>query len=695
MAWTQAQVQLYHLGITPDEAHLFQRLANAVLYSDPALRPPPEVLGRGALEQSALWSHGISGDLPIVLVRIDDAEDVGIIRQLLRAHEYWRLKRLSVDLVIVNEKPPSYEQELQGVLDELVRARRQRMAPDASDARGDIFLLRGDLISAQERTLLQTVARAVLLSRHGSLAEQVLRSQRAEPAAPPVSRALRPGSGADVSLHVPELELFNGLGGFADGGREYVTVLAEGLRTPAPWVNVIANASFGFLVSESGAGYTWSLNSHENQLTPWSNDPVTDPPGEALYIRDDETGEVWSPTALPVRDESSPYVARHGQGYSRFQHGSRGILADLLEYVPVQDPIKISRLVLQNHSTRSRRLSVTGYAEWVLGNSRSATAPYIVTELDAQTGALFARSAWSGEFGGRVAFADLRGRQSSWSGDRTEFLGRNGVPERPAALERGGPLSGRVGAGLDPCAAMQTQLELRPGGRAEVVFFLGQGESREEARELIERYRAANLDEVLRDAARRWDDVLGTVRIATPERSMDILVNRWLLYQTLSCRVWGRAAFYQTSGAYGFRDQLQDVMALAVAMRDVAHQHLLCAAARQFTQGDVQHWWHPPSGRGVRTRISDDLLWLPYAVLHFIEVLGDSGVLDEVVPFLEGDVLAEGQNESYFRPRVSDTAGTLFEHCARALDRSLAVGSHGLPLIGTGDWNDSLNRVGP
>ena len=695
LAWTQAQVQLNHLGITPDEAHLFQRLANAVLYSDPALRPSSEVLSRGALERSALWSHGISGDLPIVLIRIDEAEDVGIIRQLLRAYEYWRLKRLSVDLVILNEKPPSYEQELQGVLDELVRARRQRMALDPGDIHGDIFLLRGDLLSAQERTLLQTAARAVLLSRHGSLAEQLLRSQRAEAAAPPVSRPRRPGNVADVPLNVPELERFNGLGGFADGGREYVIMLGEGLRTPAPWVNVIANSSFGFLVSESGSGYTWSLNSHENQLTPWSNDPVTDPPGEALYIRDEETGDVWSPTPLPIRDESSPYVARHGHGYSRFQHGSRGILTDLLQYVPVQDPIKISRLVLENHSARSRRLSVTGYAEWVLGNSRSSTAPYIVTELDAQTGALLARSAWRGEFGGRIAFADLRGRQSSWSGDRTAFLGRNGVPERPAALERGGPLSGRVGAGLDPCAAMQTQLELRPGERAEIVFFLGQGANQEEARELITRYRAADLDGILQDVTRRWDDVLGAVRIATPERSMDILVNRWLLYQTLSCRVWARAAFYQTSGAYGFRDQLQDVMALAVAARDVAHQHLLRAAARQFMQGDVQHWWHPPSGRGVRTRISDDLLWLPYAVFQFIEGAGNDGVLDEVVPFLEGEALAEGQNESYFQPRVSETIGTLFEHCARALDRSLAVGSHGLPLIGTGDWNDSMNRVGP
>ena len=474
-AWTQAQVQLHHLGITPDEAHLFQRLANAVLYSDPSLRPSSDVLSRSTLQLSALWAHGISGDLPIVLVRIDEAEDVGIVRQLLRAHEYWRLKRLSVDLVILNEKPPSYEQELQGSLDDLVRASQQRISSDPNDVHGNIILLRGDLISPQERTLLQTAARAVLLSRHGTLAEQVIRSQRPETAPKPVARPPRRGKDAEVPLKMPDLEFFNGLGGFTDGGREYVTILGEGLRTPAPWINVIANPSFGFLVSESGSGYTWSGNSHENQLTPWSNDPVTDPAGEAIYIRDEDTGSVWSPTALPVRDEASTYAAWHGQGYSRFRNGSQGILSELLQYVPIQDPIKISRLVLQNHSARTRRLSVTTFAEWVLGNSRSTTAPHIITELDAETEALFAHSAWGGEFGGRVAFSDLGGRQSSWSGDRTEFLGRNGVMERPAALQRGGPLSGRVGAGLDPCAALQTLFELRPGERTEVVFLLGQG----------------------------------------------------------------------------------------------------------------------------------------------------------------------------------------------------------------------------
>jgi cyclic beta-1,2-glucan synthetase len=695
LAWTQAQVQLQHLGISADEAHLFQRLANAVLYSDASLRPPADVLSATTLERSTLWAQGISGDLPIVLARIDDTEDFDLIRQLLRAHEYWRMKQLSADVVIINEKAPSYVQELQGSLEALVRGSQLRLAPDTSAASGKIFLLRGDLLAPQARMQLQSIARVVLLSRRGTLAEQISRSQHREQAVAPPPRHPRPAKFPDVQIPREPLQLFNGFGGFAENGRQYVTLLEEGLRTPEPWINVVANPSFGFLVSESGSGFTWSINSRENQITPWSNDHIVDTPGEAIYVRDEITGDVWSPTALPIRDETATYVARHGQGYTRFQHRSQGIALDLLQFVPLEDPIKISRLVLENSSGRTRRLSVTAYAEWVLGSSRSQSAPYIITEIDPSSGALFARSAWAGEFGGRIAFADLGGRQASYTGDRMDFFGRNGGYERPAALERGGQLSQRVGAGLDPCAALQTSFELRPGSRMEVVFFLGQAETRNKARDLVNRYRLTNLDEVFRSVTRRWDDVLGTVQVTTPEPAMDLLLNRWLLYQTLSSRIWGRAAFYQLSGAYGFRDQLQDVIALVVSQRNVTREHLLRAAARQFVTGDVQHWWHPPSGRGIRTRMSDDLLWLPYAVIQFMEASEDMSVLEELVPFLEGDDLAEGQKESYFEPRVSEQRATLFEHCARALDRSLSVGVHGLPLMGTGDWNDGMNRVGP
>ena len=693
LAWTQAQVQQHHLGIGPDEAHLFQGLASRVLYSERALRPSADVLTRHTGGPDALWAHGISGDLPIVFVQIDEPEDVGIVRQLLRAHEYWRMKQLAVDLVILNERAPSYVQDLQALLETLLRTSQSAGPHDGFGLHGNVYILRADRVTATQRDALQSVARVVLSSRRGTLADQVARAQRPD-AAPPAQPRRAAVAPTGVTARRPDLELFNGLGGFERDGREYVTVLDGGRWTPAPWINVIANAGFGFQVSESGSGYTWSVNSRENQLTAWSNDPVSDPPGETIYVRDEETGDLWGPTALPIHEGASPYVIRHGQGYTRFAHVSHGIALELLQLVPLDDPIKISRLTLTNESGRPRRLSVTAYVEWVLGVSRPAAAPFVVTEIDGKTGAMFARNAWRREFGGRVAFADLGGTQAAWTADRTEFLGRNGTPDHPAALAPRRRLSGRVGAGLDPCSALQTTIELAAGGRAEVVFFLGEAANPEQARELIVRYRTHDVAAALRAVGERWDEVLGTVQVKTPDRSMDILLNRWLLYQTLACRVWARSALYQAGGAYGFRDQLQDVMALAGAEPALARQHVLRAAARQFVEGDVQHWWHPPSGRGVRTRISDDLVWLPYVVAQYVEVAGDGAVLDEVVPFLEGPKLAVGQAESYFEPRASDERGTLFEHCARALDHSLTAGSHGLPLMGTGDWNDGMNEVG-
>ncbi|HEU5463530.1 MAG TPA: glucoamylase family protein, partial [Candidatus Binatia bacterium] len=694
LAWTQAQVQLRHLGIDVDEAYLFQELASRILYPEATLRSSSSVLTANNQGPSALWRHGISGDLPIVLVRIDDAEDQNIVRQLLRAHEYWRIKQLAVDLVILNEQGPSYAQNLQDALEIQVRASQSRVQHQSPEASGSVYILRGDLISDEDRTLLQTAARAVLLSRRGTLAEQVERQQRSlTPVLPTPRRPPAPESTGDLAPPQP-LEFFNGLGGFTADGREYVTSLGEGQWTPAPWINVIANPSFGFQVSESGSGYTWSINSRENQLTPWSNDPVTDPPGETIYVRDEETGELWTPTVLPIREEAWRYTARHGHGYSQFEHTSHGVALDLLQFVPLVDPIKISRLIIENRSDRPRHLSVTGYVEWVLGVSRSRSAPFVVSEIDKQTGAVFARNAWNSEFRGRVAFADMSGQQTAWTCDRTEFFGRHGTPDHPRSLERGDRLSGRVGAGLDPCAALQTMVDLHAGERAEILFFLGDAATREEAQTLVALYRAMDLEAVLRSVIKYWDDILGTVQVKTPDRAMNFMLNRWLLYQTLACRVWARSAFYQAGGAYGFRDQLQDVLALVVTQPDIARAQVLRAASRQFAEGDVQHWWHPPSGRGVRTRVSDDLLWLPYVVIQYLEFTADFGVLDEVVPFLDGPSLAAEQQDLYFEPRFSEETGTLFEHCARALDRSLSVGSHGLPLIGTGDWNDGMNRVG-
>ena len=694
LAWTQAQVQLHHLGVTAGEAGLFQRLAGHVIYAAPALRPSSDAIVRGGGAQSGLWPQGISGDLPIVLLRIADVEHLDIVRELLQAHEYWRMKQLAVDLVILNERRSSYVQELQIAIETMVRASQSRPQPGAERPAGRVFVLRADLIAAETRALLTSAARVVLPAQRGGLFEQLERilepveSVRAAPKrivarlAPPLQR--RP----------PDLEFFNGLGGFARDGAEYVTILGPGQSTPAPWINVIANPTFGFQTGTEGGGYTWSVNSRENQITPWSNDPVGDRGGEAFYLRDDDAGDLWGPTALPIRDAAATYTARHGRGYSRFEHVAHEIASELVQCVPVDDSIKISRLVLTNRSSRPRRLSVTAYVEWVLGSSRSASLPFISTELDAATGAIFARNPWNMGFGTRVAFADLRGAQSDWTGDRREFIGRNGALADPAALAGAAPLSKKVGAGLDPCAAMRTKIELPPDGSVEVVFLLGEAASADEARGLITRYRAADLDAVKGEIARKWDDILGAVVVKTPDRSMDIMLNGWLIYQTLSCRIWARSAFYQAGGAYGFRDQLQDGMALAASQPSLTREHLLRAAARQFVEGDVQHWWLAHSGQGVRTRISDDRPWLAFAVAHYVDATADVAILDEMVPFLEGQALEPGEPDCFFAPVVSDRTATLFEHCALALDASLALGGHGLPLMGTGDWNDGMNRVG-
>ena len=694
LAWTQGQVQLSHLGIDPHEASLYQRLAGGLLYADPFLRPSSDTLRRGAGGPGALWAQGISGDIPIVLVRIDGIEEIAIVRQLLRAHEYWRMKQLSVDLVILNERGSSYVQDLQIAIETLVRTSQARPRTGGDAARGAVYALRADLISAETRALLLATARAVLAGRNGMLSEQLSRLQEASVAAPPPPRRPPQLAAPQAAPGLPDLEFFNGFGGFAEGGREYVTVLGAGRWLPAPWINVVANPAFGFQAAVEGSSYTWSVGSRENQLTPWSNDPVTDRPGEVLYVRDENTGEVWGPTALPIRDEAAPYIARHGQGYCRFEHTAHGIALDLLQYVPLADPVKISRLRIRNLSGRARRLSVTAYVEWVLGASRSASALSIATELDEQTGAMLARNPWNVMFGPRVAFADLGGRQTAWTGDRREFIGRNGTLDSPAALAGSAPLSNRVGAGLDPCSVLQAPVELAPGGTAEVVFLLGDAATVADAQAMVARYRAADLDAVLGEVVSHWDEVLGTVQVKTPDRSMDIMLNRWMLYQALVCRVWARSAFYQASGAYGFRDQIQDGMALAAARPALTRAHLLHAAGRQFVEGDFQHWWLPPTGQGVRTRISDDKVWLAHAAAHYVESTGDAAVLDEIVPFLEGQALRPGEHDAYFLPRLSEESASLFEHCARGLEQSFAAGKHGLPLIGTGDWNDGMNRVG-
>ncbi len=693
LAWTQAQVQLRHLGISNAEAADLQTLAGVLLRADPRLRSRSSRIIAGAGPQSGLWPFGISGDLPIVLMLIDDAADLAQVHQILAAHEYWRARQLTVDLVVLNDRSSSYVQDLQTGIEAAVRMAQGRPRA-AGSAQGAIHALRTDLITPEARALLLAVARVVLVASRGDIGHQLDALPERGPERIPAPVQPRPVMADEVTDDpMPALEFFNGTGGFDTNGREYVTVLKAGATTPAPWINVVANPAFGFLTSAEGSGPVWAENSRENQLTPWSNDPVTDAPGDAVYLRDLDSGALWTPTALPMRGGGT-YTARHGFGYTRFDHTEQGIAARMVQFVPLQDPLRITRLTLHNRTNRPRRLSITTYAEWVLGPSRSTTAPHITTERDPDTGALMARNPYGMAFPGRVAFADIGAQATGFTCDRAEVLGPGGSMADPRGL-RGQPLSGRLGAGIDPCATQQIMLTLAPGQTVELRLLLGQAATIEAARDLIRHHRDTDLDAMQADIAAHWDGILGAVQVKTPDRAMDILLNGWLLYQTLACRIWARAGFYQASGAYGFRDQLQDGMALTFARPDMTREHLLRAAARQFPEGDVQHWWLPHSGQGVRTHISDDRVWLGFGVARYVAVTGDTGILDEPLPFLEGPPVPPGQHDAFYQPDLSDQTAPLFEHCARGLDQAIALtGENGLPLIGTGDWNDGMNRVG-
>jgi cyclic beta-1,2-glucan synthetase len=715
LAWAHILVEHRHHDRSGQDARLYQRLASHIIFAGGALRAEPSVLLRNGLGQPDLWRFGVSGDRAIALVRIAESAELPLARQLLAAHEYLRLRGLEFDLVLLDEEAGSYLDELHRQLLEAVRA--AGLAEQVDRAAG-IFVRKASQMSEDERVLLQAAARVVLVGERGPLASQLDRTERHATLPGRLTATREPGgwSTAPVALP-PDLVFNNGLGGFTPDGREYC-VLVQGSRPPdsdrngpsghhqraaasphlrlppAPWVNVVANPNFGFVASEAGSGFTWAVNSQSNRLTPWSNDPVSDPPGEVVYLRDEDTGEVWSPTPLPV-PSWQPTLVRHGQGYTVYERNTHGLTHKLTLFVPPQDPVKLISLKVKGSANdRPRRLSATFYAEWVLGLNRDAAAMHVVTEVDAGTGALLARNAFRSGGSKRVAFADVDRRPRTVTANRLTFVGRHGSLAAPAAMSRLN-LAEQVGAGIDPCAAIRVHFDLRPGAEAEVVFLIGEADDADTARALVRRYREpGRVAQTLSDVKAGWDERLGAVQVRTPDRALDLLANRWLLYQVLACRFWARSGFYQSGGAYGFRDQLQDVMGLVHAAPEITRAHILHAASHQFLEGDVQHWWHPPTGRGIRTRISDDPAWLPFVAGYYIDVTGDTSILDEPVDYLSAPLLKPGQEDDYSLPVPAGQPGPLYEHCVRSLDRVYQLGAHNLPLMGHGDWNDGMNRVG-
>ncbi|HKT40733.1 MAG TPA: glycosyl transferase family 36 [Rhodanobacteraceae bacterium] len=650
-------------GIDAGDAAAFQHLAGALIGSDNAWRADAASIARAEGGAPVLWVRGISGDLPIVLLRLDDAAQAGMYAGLLCAQRWWRARQLPADIVVVNGGEGKAADALDDALQALTASVEQ-----GDKSQGSLFVLRDGDLDQRVRDGLRAAACVVLEGRDGRLAEQVIRHagrnrtgtvELATPATPKV----RGGQPASMPSS-KDLDCWNGLGGFTTDGREYVTILRDGASTPAPWSHLVANPGFGFLVTVMGGGYAWAGNSQQNQVTAWSNDAVCDPPGEVFLLRDAEDGAEWSATASPVRAGGAAYVARFGPGYARFDASVHGIETELMQCVAAADPVKVSRLRLHNRSGRARRIDVAQMVAWRLGPIGSDPRATTQVGSDIRRRAVFARNAWREEFTQAVAFIAC------------------------------GAKGARPGSDPGPRSALVATVELAAGASTDIVFVLGEGADRAAAEALADHWRRADVDALLEGTRWLWDGVLQSLQIETPQRSVDLLVNRCLPYQVLACRLWARTAFYQASGAYGFRDQLQDAAALCIARPDLAREHILLSASRQFEEGDVQHWWLPPSGRGVRTRIVDDRLWLPFVVAHYVATTGDAAILESRVPFLRGDALKPDQADSFSRPDVSPQAANLFEHCARAIDASLATGVHGLPLMGTGDWNDGMNRVG-
>lgn len=694
MAWTYAQLELRHLSVHQEDAQLFQKLASRMIYPHKQLRASNERLKSNKLGQSGLWAHGISGDLPILVLTIGDLHDTELVRQVLVAHTFWRLRGLMIDLVILNEELTTYEHPLLHHLKRMVEVYAYR---NQVEVPGGIFLRNIDQLTDDEITLILFTARVILVAARGTLRQQLVSPIQLNPNPPALRIDRRIKDEPSKPLPFMELVNFNGYGGFTKDGRHYAIYLGPDTETPAPWINVIANPNFGVLVSESGLGATWFGNSQSNRITPWSNDPTANAITDAIYIRDEELGVYWSPTPGPIR-EMDPYRINHGQGYTRFEHNSHGIDQELLVFVPVDDaggmPMRIQIVKLTNSSSRKRKLTVTSYSELVLGTDKEETQTYIVSEWDPESQSIFARNRYNPNFGNYLAFANSVPAVSSYTADRTEFIGRNSPLSAPEALNRQ-YLSGKCGAALDPCAALQVSVDLEPGETKEVAFILGYTTDEPEARKLIlPCQNMSRIHELFEETKKWWNTKLDLLKIDVPDASVNFLLNRWLPYQNLSCRIWGRTAFYQSSGAFGFRDQLQDVLALVYTQPEISRQQILRAASRQFIEGDVQHWWHPESGGGVRTRISDDLLWLPFVTAQYIRTTGDKSILDEVVPYIQAPVLQEDQHEIYIVPEISSETGTILDHCRRAMNKGFTSGPRGLLLMGGGDWNDGMNRVG-
>ncbi|KAF0978745.1 hypothetical protein FDP41_002565 [Naegleria fowleri] len=701
-AWVASEKLCFRLGITEIEAQLFSKLAGCILYSNPRYRAPPGLITKNRNNQSGLWKFGISGDIPLILVRVCDLEQSFFMQQVLQAHAYCRCKGVVFDLVIWNDETTHYRDLLNQTLHHLMSH-----IPGSTELLhqpGGIHPVRGDSLTSFETVLLYSVARVVLSDNGGSLTDQINRTSKKGLVVPAFQPLAQPRPVKDVlntvpKLHERDLILRSDVGGFDAKRKEYVMMLGKNHVTPKPWCNVLANDRFGSVISEKGSAYSFFTNAHEYRLTPFNNDAVLDGSGEAFYIRDETTGQYWSPMPQPVIPDRDDYyyICRHGIGYSIWEHFHDGIHTETTTFVPQNEPVKVFLIRVTNNSGYDRNLSVTGFVEWVLGELRELNAPHIITDVERtdNSTAIIARNSFHIHLSHFVGFFSVIGhKEGTLTGDRNEFIGSNGTLDKPQAM-RQQYLSGNVGAAFDPCAAIQVPITVEDGKVVEVAFMIGANYSRDGAKDVISRIRSNLIVRQLLNSVKAfWHYTLNTIQVETPNPELDVLANGWLLYQVLSSRIWGRSGFYQSSGAFGFRDQLQDTMAVAFVMPQILKQQILTNCEHQFEKGDVCHWWHDVTNSGVRTTFSDDYLWLPFAVAHYVEITEDYKLLHERIRFSKLREIEPGEESVYDRLEYTEDTASVYEHCKRALKYGFKYGSHGLPLMGCGDWNDGMNLVG-
>jgi cyclic beta-1,2-glucan synthetase len=682
MAATLAQVRLRDLALTPEENLALQDLSTALMYSMPG--PPAE---RTPLDQRQLWRFGISGDKPIVLVRIHSPSGTPLVHSLLRAQPWWAFGGLAVDVVVLNSEADAYLMPLQrnilALRDRLMQA-VQNSFP-RNDAAG-FYLLREQETSVTERAALAGLARVVLTADGRPLEMQVaaLRESWLRQQSSAVARTQLFGQAPATATAISRSGRFDPESG------EFRFELQGGQTMPRPWVNVIANPAFGFQVSETGSGYTWAANSWLHQVTPWSNDPVRDPAFEHWLLQDLNSGQVFPLTPSLLAAPESLWRVRHGQGYSVFEGRQGGLKVETTFFADLNEAVKVVQVRVRHEGVGQRRLRAVAMVEWQMGEARGQRRT-LHTWKGPEQAAVFAQQRESSDgFGGSTAFLAMAGAAAGmqWTCNRGEFFDMLGRLVLPATLGQ------RSGGALDPCAALAGEFTLAGGGALAFSFILGHGANANAAEQMALDWAQRDTSQALAEVKAWWSQLLGRVQVRTPDPLFDALVNRWLLYQTVACRLWSKAGFYQAGGAFGFRDQLQDAMALGLADPRRLREQIVLNASRQFPEGDVQHWWHSPGGAGVRTHFSDDLLWLPYACAHYVALTGDAALLDEAVSFIDGPPIPEGDEDAYYAPHISPQSATVYEHCARTIDHSLAVGVHGLPLMGSGDWNDGMNRVG-